>query len=414
MQIHKFFKFLSVLAFISLALSFPLSVTPASHQEQSVGGLAPDFEFMDIYTNTTHHLSDYQGQVVMLDLWATWCPPCIESIPKMIRLQRSYNASDFVIISVDIDLDESYSQVLSFAQKHNMSWVLTRDTSNMRADYSTGYIPSMYIINQTGYIIYAEIGFDYDAVVSALDQLITADYSPPTIHAPVISSQSNPLNFTNNQLAIQATNITDDFGVDEVFVEITSGTITKTYPIERTESGSIDTTIAVSPTQLFDTSKISISIGTTDFRGNKRLSPAVDMDVELIDSDNSPPEISAVLIEYEHISDQYKFTITATITDDTFVDTVTIKIREEDQSQIHDVKDISRVIADNAFTGIIVLKDISIHFPEKLYAVVTAVDVVGKESTYSTPKSQVTSNTSIFFSILVLLSFSIYGFRKTK
>ncbi|MHA2275367.1 MAG: TlpA family protein disulfide reductase, partial [Candidatus Kariarchaeaceae archaeon] len=57
---------------------------------------------------------------------------------------------------------------------NSMSWVVTLDESNMNQNYGTGYIPTMYIVNQTGYVIYREIGFNYQGVVDALNELITA------------------------------------------------------------------------------------------------------------------------------------------------------------------------------------------------------------------------------------------------
>ncbi|MFX0126280.1 MAG: TlpA family protein disulfide reductase [Candidatus Hodarchaeota archaeon] len=172
------FRICFTLLFITLlGISSTLSTTTSIPCEQSVGGFAPDFEIVDIYTNISSHLSDYIGKVVILDLWATWCGPCREAIPQLVRIQKLYNASDLQIISIDVDTNETYSQVKNFAIKYNMTWLVTRDITNMNQDYGTGYIPTLYVINQTGYITYTEIGFNYAGVVNALDLLLAAGYT---------------------------------------------------------------------------------------------------------------------------------------------------------------------------------------------------------------------------------------------
>ena len=174
MKPNKFNLYFILLFITLLGISYTLSTTTSIPCQQSVGDLAPDFEIVDIYTNISTHLSDYLGKVVILDLWATWCPPCKEAMPQLTRIQKCFNASELQIISIDVDTSENYSQVKDFAINNNMTWLVTRDISNVDQDYGTGYIPTMYIINQTGYITYTEIGFNFTEVVNALDQLITA------------------------------------------------------------------------------------------------------------------------------------------------------------------------------------------------------------------------------------------------
>ena len=93
----------------------------AKPEQRPVGGSAPNFDIVDIETNISSQLSDYIGKVVILDLFATWCGPCIDAIPYIKRIQKSYFASDLQIISIDVDQSESYDSVKAFSQKHKIN-----------------------------------------------------------------------------------------------------------------------------------------------------------------------------------------------------------------------------------------------------------------------------------------------------
>ncbi|MHA2277617.1 MAG: TlpA family protein disulfide reductase, partial [Candidatus Kariarchaeaceae archaeon] len=130
MQTTILSRYLPFLLLIFLSLTFTILSTRAISQEKSIGDLAPDFDIVDIYTNTSSKLSDYHGKVIILDLFATWCGPCIAALPQIIRIQNSYNESHLQIISIDVDSAESYSEVMNFALDNSMSWVVTLDESN--------------------------------------------------------------------------------------------------------------------------------------------------------------------------------------------------------------------------------------------------------------------------------------------
>ncbi|MHA1978394.1 MAG: TlpA family protein disulfide reductase [Candidatus Hodarchaeales archaeon] len=174
MQVQKNVKGSSLLFFTLFIFINIIPTTMPVPQELSVGDSAPNFDIVNVVSNASSQLSDYLGKVIILDLFATWCGPCVEAIPEIIRIQNSYNASDLDIISIDVDASESYNEVVSFAERNNMSWIVSMDESNMNSNYGTGWIPTMYIIDQSGFVVYVEIGFDYTAVITTLDELIEA------------------------------------------------------------------------------------------------------------------------------------------------------------------------------------------------------------------------------------------------
>ncbi|MHA1969376.1 MAG: TlpA family protein disulfide reductase, partial [Candidatus Hodarchaeales archaeon] len=161
-----------IISFLILFNIFYLAKADGIMSEISPGELAPNFTVQNVFTNESLSLSDYYGKVVILDLFATWCQPCIEAMPFIYEILFSYNPSDLAIISIDVDSRESLGLIKSFAEEYNMAWYVTMDNENVvDSNYGTGYIPTMYIINQTGYVHYQEIGVNYDEVIASLDQL---------------------------------------------------------------------------------------------------------------------------------------------------------------------------------------------------------------------------------------------------
>lgn len=67
-----------------------------------IGMEVPDFEFTRS-DGTTGHLSDFRGQVVLLDFWATWCAPCLAAMPKLAEAQERYEADGFVLLLASVD-----------------------------------------------------------------------------------------------------------------------------------------------------------------------------------------------------------------------------------------------------------------------------------------------------------------------
>jgi thiol-disulfide isomerase/thioredoxin len=395
----------------------------AQYDPRPVGGYAPNFDIVDIETNTSSQLSDYLGKVLILDLFATWCGPCIDAIPYIKRIQNSYSASDLQIISIDIDHSESYDKVKAFSQKYKMSWIVSLDESNMSEDYGSGAIPTMYIINQTGYITYSEVGFNYYGVINALDQLIDPDVLAPVIESPTITALTPTLSFDNNKVKVQVGNVTDNLALEEVFINVTSPVGTKIYPINREEEGGLDLTLSINPVQLFNTESVEVSIGAKDFRGNVAATTPVTFAVELVTEDSSSPEVTSILIQPIELSNQpsyYLYKITVELMDDTCIAEVEIVLKEDGRPGGYTLTNITRSEDNvNQFIGYITLKDSTFSDHDRLYVEVIAIDAVGNTITYSSllgANFSETSSTASFGlnGILLLLGFLFYNVIKRK
>ncbi len=103
-------------------------------------------------------LSDFRGKVVLLNIWATWCPPCVEEMPSMERLHQKLKDEGLVILAVSIDLDGART-VAPFMQKHRLSFTSLTDTKGLVKDlYRPTGVPESHIIDRNGVVVDKVIG----------------------------------------------------------------------------------------------------------------------------------------------------------------------------------------------------------------------------------------------------------------
>jgi cytochrome c biogenesis protein CcmG/thiol:disulfide interchange protein DsbE len=138
---RRFFLLLPIL-FLGLALGCDRGLHPAQ-----VGQVAPDFTVAD--GNTSVHLANYRGQVVLLNFWATWCEPCVVEMPSMLDLHREQPSLAILAISIDEDAD-AYSR---FLVRRHVSLITVRDPGQTAAKlYRTEMWPETYVIDRRGVI----------------------------------------------------------------------------------------------------------------------------------------------------------------------------------------------------------------------------------------------------------------------
>jgi cytochrome c biogenesis protein CcmG, thiol:disulfide interchange protein DsbE len=131
----------------AFVLLITLSACYSGTRPPRIGSAAPDFTVQDSQTKVT--LDQYRGQVVVLNFWATWCPPCVEEIPSLVEMQRRMKAKGVTVIAVSVDVDESaYKQ---FVKDHNVNLLTVRDASQKSNDlYGTFKFPETYVIDRNG------------------------------------------------------------------------------------------------------------------------------------------------------------------------------------------------------------------------------------------------------------------------
>ncbi len=94
-------------------------------------------------------LSQFRGQVVVLNFWATWCPPCIEEMPSLVEMQRRLKAKGVTVLAVSVDVDEGAYR--RFVKDHNVNLLTVRDPDQKSsALYGTFKFPETYIVDRNG------------------------------------------------------------------------------------------------------------------------------------------------------------------------------------------------------------------------------------------------------------------------
>jgi peroxiredoxin len=145
-------------------------------KDVGAGSTAPDFSLPDLSGRITS-LKQFQGQVVLLDFWATWCFPCRMSIPELVKLQEKYGDSGLVILGVSLDnpIRISNQHLLAFKEKFGINYrILRYDITVIRSYFgqSNPAIPTMFLIGRDGKIKNKIVGFNPDALKSSLADLL--------------------------------------------------------------------------------------------------------------------------------------------------------------------------------------------------------------------------------------------------
>jgi cytochrome c biogenesis protein CcmG/thiol:disulfide interchange protein DsbE len=150
---------------IALALVFAVvlsSCGPAAKVGNAVGDRAPDFALTDAEGRKVR-LADFAGKVVVLNFWATWCPPCRREIPDFVQLQKQYGPKGVVVVG--ISLDDSWDPVRPFMTENAMNYpVLLGDRAVAETYDAAKAIPMTYVIDASGVIRTRHLGYGPAAV----------------------------------------------------------------------------------------------------------------------------------------------------------------------------------------------------------------------------------------------------------
>ena len=123
----------------------------------AVGLPAPDFTFPDINGKMVS-LSDYEGKVVLVNIWATWCPSCVDEMPSMERLYQKLKGENFEILALSID-SLGLNAVAPFMKKHKLTFpVLIDSEGTVSIAYRTTGVPESFIIDKDGILVKKIIG----------------------------------------------------------------------------------------------------------------------------------------------------------------------------------------------------------------------------------------------------------------
>jgi peroxiredoxin len=132
------------------------AVNPVSWSAPPAKAPGPDFTLRDL-DGKAHKLSDYRGKVVVLNFWATWCPPCRAEMPSMERTYAALNKKPFTIIGVEVG--EEWETVQTFVAQTGVSYPILLDTdSSVSHKWSVVGLPTSYIIDPQGRVVDVIVG----------------------------------------------------------------------------------------------------------------------------------------------------------------------------------------------------------------------------------------------------------------
>jgi cytochrome c biogenesis protein CcmG/thiol:disulfide interchange protein DsbE len=132
-----------------------------------VGSTAPDFKAVELPGGRPATIENYRGKVVLLNIWATWCPPCKVEMPSMERLHQKLAGTDFQLVAVSVDEEDS-SVVNKFVHEYGLTFPVLHDQDgSIRQIYQTTGVPESFVIDRDGVIVKKVIGAaDWDAPVN--------------------------------------------------------------------------------------------------------------------------------------------------------------------------------------------------------------------------------------------------------
>jgi peroxiredoxin len=151
---------------ISIALLLAGGAFAATHALRdelfpvTLGSPAPRFEAATLASPpTVRTFDDYRGKVVLLNVWATWCGPCVVEMPTIQRLHEAFAGTDLAIVAVSVDQPNTEDAIRAFVREHGLTFDILHDPESdiSRAYQVTGY-PATFVIGRDGVIRKKVIG----------------------------------------------------------------------------------------------------------------------------------------------------------------------------------------------------------------------------------------------------------------
>jgi len=156
----------AIVAVLGAGLWFGATLRGASLAAVRVGAQSPDFRAATLDgTSATKTMASYRGEVVLLNLWATWCGPCVIEMPSIQRLYDRYRDAGLKVVAVAVD-DPGYEQrILDFVAEHKLTFeILHEGSGRIEQSFQTQGIPATFLIGRDGRIRKFNLGAaDWDS-----------------------------------------------------------------------------------------------------------------------------------------------------------------------------------------------------------------------------------------------------------
>ena len=139
----------------------------------------PDFTLKNLEDKTVR-LAEFRGKFVLLNFWATWCPPCVREMPSMQRLAERFKDRPFVVLGISLDA-EGASKVKPFIERLGVTFPIALDPeSRVSGIYGANQLPATFLIDPLGRVIMAAKGerdWSSEEIVGYLEEVVAASTS---------------------------------------------------------------------------------------------------------------------------------------------------------------------------------------------------------------------------------------------
>lgn len=123
------------------------------------GFLAPDFSLKTLEGDTTIQLSELRGQPMLINIWASWCPPCRTEMPAMQRVYRDFKEQGFMILAVNATHQDTASAAANFVADKRLTFPILMDTDGVVSrSYQINSLPTSFFVGRDGIIREVVIG----------------------------------------------------------------------------------------------------------------------------------------------------------------------------------------------------------------------------------------------------------------
>jgi cytochrome c biogenesis protein CcmG, thiol:disulfide interchange protein DsbE len=157
---------------------FIVSFLACSSGGTGAGYEAPGFHLKDLEGKEVS-LQENKGSIVVVDFWATWCPPCRMSIPELVEIQKKYKEKGVVVLGISVDLPDHVSRadLLAFKDKLHINYTILRADRQVMVDYFGGKneqmaIPTLFVVDKQGRVRDKLVGYRPGKIEESLQKLL--------------------------------------------------------------------------------------------------------------------------------------------------------------------------------------------------------------------------------------------------